>query len=357
MFFHHGIGQCNLGVARGAALTEKRGNRNTVCAEIGELLRLGLVGRKGRSKGLLCGITRRRGYERVRHFAARRLIAECRANLRHRRVQIGNFGLLRLGRNGLGLRRRRLGDGDRRGIVRLVFLLVRSAAKERGKQRLVLRRRFGSAGDLDLRAAAAALIVGHRLLVARQWLAIGRNMDGVAVGEEPDELVAAHVGYPRDLALIAKIPDVDIVVGGHSHSLLSNTDPKAEGPYPTMVDNPGGYKVPVVQAASYSKYLGDLVVNFDDSGVVKDAKGDPILIDSAFTPDPAVIARIAELAKPIEELRKKVIGSSESPIEGDRKVCRVKECSMGNLVADAMTASPQPICLSSVPVPGASCLS
>ncbi|ARQ11659.1 5'-nucleotidase protein [Rhizobium etli] len=156
-------------------------------------------------------------------------------------------------------------------------------------------------------------------------------------GQGVNKIIAlTHVGYPRDLAFIAKIPDVDVVVGGHSHSLLSNTDPKAEGPYPTMVDNPGGYKVPVVQAASYSKYLGDVVVNFDDNGVVKDAKGDPILIDSSFTPDPAVVARVAELAKPIEELRKKVIGSSEGPIEGDRKVCRVKECSMGNLVADAM---------------------
>ncbi|MGO7719146.1 hypothetical protein, partial [Rhizobium johnstonii] len=58
-------------------------------------------------------------------------------------------------------------------------------------------------------------------------------------------IALTHVGYPRDLALIAKIPDVDVLVGGHSHSLLSNTDPKAEGPYPTMVDNPGGYKVPV----------------------------------------------------------------------------------------------------------------
>ncbi|NLS05485.1 LysM peptidoglycan-binding domain-containing protein [Rhizobium sp. P32RR-XVIII] len=152
-----------------------------------------------------------------------------------------------------------------------------------------------------------------------------------------DKIIAlTHVGYPRDLSAIAKIPDVDVVVGGHSHSLLSNTDPKAEGPYPTMVDNPGGYKVPVVQAASYSKYLGDLVVDFDDNGVVKSAKGEPILIDSSFTPDPALTTRIAELAKPIEELRKKVIGSSEGPIEGDRTVCRVKECSMGNLVADAM---------------------
>ncbi|SEI16699.1 5'-nucleotidase [Rhizobium tibeticum] len=149
-------------------------------------------------------------------------------------------------------------------------------------------------------------------------------------------IALTHVGYPRDLAAIAKIPDVDVVVGGHSHSLLSNTDPKAEGPYPTMVDNPGGYKVPVVQAASYSKYLGDIVVTFDDNGVVKGAKGDPILIDSSFTPDPTLTARIAELAKPIEELRKKVIGSSQDPIQGDRTVCRVEECSMGNLVADAM---------------------
>ncbi len=149
-------------------------------------------------------------------------------------------------------------------------------------------------------------------------------------------IALTHVGYTRDLSDIAKIPDVDVVVGGHSHTLLSNTDPKAEGPYPTMIDNPGGYKVPVVTAASYSKYLGDVVITFDDNGVVKEAKGDPILIDSSFTPDPQIAARITELAKPIEDLRKKVIGSSEGPIEGDRKVCRVEECSMGNLVADAM---------------------
>jgi 5''-nucleotidase/2'',3''-cyclic phosphodiesterase and related esterases len=156
-------------------------------------------------------------------------------------------------------------------------------------------------------------------------------------GEGVDKIIAlTHVGYPRDLAAIAKIPDVDVVVGGHSHSLLSNTDEKAEGPYPTMVDNPGGYKVPVVQAASYSKYLGDLKVVFDDNGVVKEASGDPILVDSRFKPDEAAAARVAELKGPIDELRLKEIGSSTGPIEGDRKVCRVEECSMGNLVADAM---------------------
>lgn len=158
-------------------------------------------------------------------------------------------------------------------------------------------------------------------------------------GEGVNKIIAlTHVGYPRDLEFIAKIPDVDVVVGGHSHTLLSNTDQKAEGPYPTLVDNPGGYKVPVVQAGQYSKYLGDLRVVFDDSGVVKESKGDPILIDSSFKPDEATLKRIDELKVPIEALKSKVVGTSEGPIEGDRKVCRVKECSMGNLVADATLA-------------------
>jgi len=152
-----------------------------------------------------------------------------------------------------------------------------------------------------------------------------------------DKIIAlTHVGYPRDLAAIAKIPDVDVVVGGHSHSFLSSTDPKAEGPYPTMVDNPGGYKVPVVQAGSYSKYLGDLKVVFDDAGIVKEASGAPIAIDSTIKPDEAVLARIKELAAPIEELKSKIVAESAGPIDGSRETCRSAECEMGDLVADAL---------------------
>ena len=58
---------------------------------------------------------------------------------------------------------------------------------------------------------------------------------------------------------------------------------------------PLGYKVPVVQAASYSKVLGELKVTFSDIGIVKEAVGDPIALDKSITPDPAVLERIAEL--------------------------------------------------------------
>ena len=149
-------------------------------------------------------------------------------------------------------------------------------------------------------------------------------------------IALTHVGYPRDKELIAKIPGVDVVVGGHSHSLLSNTDAKAEGPYPTMIDNPDGYKVPVTQAASYSKYLGEFQVVFDDNGVVKEAKGDPIFLDKSIKPDEAVLARVKELGGPIEELKLKEVSESTDAIDGSRETCRAKECAMGNLIADAI---------------------
>ena len=149
-------------------------------------------------------------------------------------------------------------------------------------------------------------------------------------------IALTHVGYPRDKEMIAKIPGVDVVVGGHSHSLLSNSDAKAEGPYPTMVDNPGGYKVPVTQAASYSKYLGEFQVTFDDNGVVKEAKGDPLYLDNAIKPDEAVLERIKQLGAPIEELKLKEVSETTEVIDGDRKSCRAVECTMGNLIADAI---------------------
>ncbi|AGB44393.1 5'-nucleotidase/2',3'-cyclic phosphodiesterase-like hydrolase [Mesorhizobium australicum WSM2073] len=156
-------------------------------------------------------------------------------------------------------------------------------------------------------------------------------------GEGVDKIIAVtHIGYNRERDVIAKIPGIDIVVGGHSHTLLSNTDPKAAGPYPTMVDNPGGYKVPVVQAASYSKYLGEFKVVFDDNGVVKSASGDPIYLDKSITPDPAVLARIKELGAPIEALKNKEVAETTDVIDGSRESCRAKECAMGNLVSDAI---------------------
>lgn len=144
-------------------------------------------------------------------------------------------------------------------------------------------------------------------------------------------IVLSHSGYNTDLRVAEEVEGVDVIVGGHSNTLLSNTNERAKGPYPTMVGDTA-----VVQAYAYGKYLGELNVEFDDDGKLTKAVGEPIVIDGTIEENAEVLARVSELAKPLDEIRNKVVASAAMPIEGNRDVCRAEECAMGNLVADAM---------------------
>ncbi len=144
-------------------------------------------------------------------------------------------------------------------------------------------------------------------------------------------VVLSHSGFVVDQKVAAETTGVDVIVGGHSNTLLSNTAERASGPYPTMVGDTA-----IVQAYAYGKFLGELNVTFDDAGAITATSGDPIIMDGGVAEDAGTKARIAEAAGPLEEIRSKVVANSAAPIEGDRSVCRVMECQMGNLVADAM---------------------
>ena len=149
-------------------------------------------------------------------------------------------------------------------------------------------------------------------------------------------IAVTHEGIVKDMDLASKVSGIDMIVGGHSHTLLSNDNKKAADTYPVFVKNPDGKEVPIVTAYAYSKYVGDVEVTWNDNGDIISAKGDPILLDKNVKPDEAFAKRVAELGAPIEELKNKVIGSTGADIDGARDNCRVKECEMGNLVADAM---------------------
>ena len=143
-------------------------------------------------------------------------------------------------------------------------------------------------------------------------------------------IVLSHSGYVVDQQVAANTTGVDVIVGGHSNTLLGDMD-GAAGSYPTMVGDTA-----IVQAYAYGKFLGELNVTFDDAGVLTEASGAPLLIDGQVAEDETTVARIAELAEPLEEIRNKVVAVAASAIEGNRDVCRAMECSGGNLIADAM---------------------
>ena len=144
-------------------------------------------------------------------------------------------------------------------------------------------------------------------------------------------VVLSHSGFGVDRHVAKNTTGIDVIVGGHSNTWLTNRTGEGDGPYPTMVNG-----VAIVQAYAYGKFLGELNVTFDDAGNVTEAVGEPVIMDASVTEDAEVVARIAEAAGPLDEIRNRVVAMTEVEIGGDRSVCRAVECSMGNLIADAM---------------------
>lgn len=151
-------------------------------------------------------------------------------------------------------------------------------------------------------------------------------------------IVLSHLGFVQDQALAASVDGISLIVGGHSHTLLSNTVEDAPA-YATMVASPSGRAVPIVQAYAFSRFLGDLAVEFDADGAVIAATGDTIeLTMAAFDEAEDVAARVAALAGSIDALRRTPVAELRAGIDGSRESCRTGECEMGNTVADAMIA-------------------
>jgi 5'-nucleotidase / UDP-sugar diphosphatase len=146
----------------------------------------------------------------------------------------------------------------------------------------------------------------------------------------------SHAGILRDKQIAAALDGIDVIVDGHSHTYLSNTDDTAWGPYPVVVKSPGGAPVLIVSDFWMAKYLGRLDVTFDASGVATSWQGNPILLDASVPEDPATLAEVQALAEPLKALTAQVIGSAAVDLDGERASCRFKECTLGNLISDAV---------------------
>ena len=147
-----------------------------------------------------------------------------------------------------------------------------------------------------------------------------------------------------DLRLAAEVEEVDLVVGGHSHTFLYSGPPpsveRGEGEYPTYVVQATGRVVPVVQAYCYTKYIGHLHLQFDSQGEllrpvagvgVRSAR--PVLLDQSVEQDPAVERKLNKYRRVLQPYRQKVGSSISSLIKLDNQ-----ENLLGNLVTDSMLA-------------------
>ncbi len=148
-------------------------------------------------------------------------------------------------------------------------------------------------------------------------------------------IALSHCGYSPDQTLAAAVDGIDVIVSGHSHTLLGSME-GAAGPYPTEITSPAGDTVLIVSAYEWGKYLGRLDVNFTADGKVESYTGGPIFIDESFAEDPTIAADVATFAEPIEELKNTVIGETAVNLEGTRALVRSQETNLANLICDAM---------------------
>ncbi len=136
-------------------------------------------------------------------------------------------------------------------------------------------------------------------------------------------ILLSHIGIDKDKEIIPMLDGVDIVQGGHSHSL---TPELKDGN--NILKSKSGEPVVLIQAGENGKYAGVLDVEFDENGIITTASMD---INKAQL----------EKSPVLEFIKTSVLGKSPEvatlksidPIPENR---RIVPCAWTNLLCDSM---------------------
>jgi len=94
-------------------------------------------------------------------------------------------------------------------------------------------------------------------------------------------IALTHLGFVKDVELAGEVAGIDIIVGGHSHTLLGDFEKfglAPENAYPVTRTGPGGDPVLIVQSWEWAKVLGIVEVTFDREGIIKEYRVAPVLL-------------------------------------------------------------------------------
>lgn len=173
--------------------------------------------------------------------------------------------------------------------------------------------------------------------------------------EKKCDLVVAltHIGAqkendkPTDYEIAAASRDIDLIIGGHSHTLIK-PDNGTPG-YPSITKNADGRPVMIAQTGRYGKYLGYIKINLDNLGkeTPADFKQRLIHVSDRF-PASALDRKMNAFIEPyrhmIDSVNHRVIGRTDYFMDSnDRKGAYVNWSAdfakwYGDLKADSLRA-------------------
>lgn len=132
-------------------------------------------------------------------------------------------------------------------------------------------------------------------------------------------IAVTHIGYIEDddntddATLLKENTDIDLIIGGHSHTLV---DPANPGNRPPEIVNAAGRPIRVVQTGKGGKYIGKLTIDLDKLGKGREVKAEDIAyeiipVTSRFSPD-QLDSRMEGFIRPyrekIDSVNRRVIG-------------------------------------------------
>ena len=202
-------------------------------------------------------------------------------------------------------------------------------------------------------AGDVAVLPGNRAATSDLAVVVQRAVDALTEQGIDKVILLAHmqrIAIERELAGL--LSDVDIIVAGGSNTLLTDETDRlwpgdvSAGYYPLHLQSASGEPVLLVNTDGDYKYLGRLVVDFDQEGLVVPESIDPHLSGAYATspqgghqfagkPIPEVTAIAESLRNVVMKRDGNIFGHSLVYLNGARRSVRTQETNLGNLVADS----------------------
>jgi len=144
-------------------------------------------------------------------------------------------------------------------------------------------------------------------------------------------IIVSHCGVELDKELAEKCPQVDVVIGGHSHTRLAK---------PVWIEHSGGTVTAIVQTGCYGRALGDMEIAFDKQGHVlqQETKYHLISVNDSVHPDPQLDAYLNEKEKPLLALQKEIVSYAGGTFDNCFNIMSL-DSAIGDLICDALADS------------------
>ncbi len=96
-------------------------------------------------------------------------------------------------------------------------------------------------------------------------------------------VLLTHIGLTRDISIAENVDGIDVIVGGHSHTLMgdfTNLGHSDNGQYAQLIKNPNGGITCIVQSGDMAQAIGHANVVFDSNGDLQSCSGGNTLLSS-----------------------------------------------------------------------------